>query len=135
MSLAATNHEKLLKLLLTLQLHALLDLHSKIHRDTIQTISIYFKVSLANKAFNHFLISTLLPSSPSSLVTGTVALVFSAIGVLTSGIVISKFKPRARYLAVWNVFVGALSVFGMISYAYLGCTENENSVVINNPLA
>jgi hypothetical protein len=67
-------------------------------------------------------------------VTGTVALVFSAIGVLSSGIVISKFKPRARYLALWNVFVGLLSVFGMISYAYLGCTENENSVVINHPL-
>lgn len=69
-----------------------------------------------------------------SLVTGTVALVFSAIGVLSSGVVISKYKPRARYLAVWNVFVGALSVFGMISYAFLGCTENENSVVINTPL-
>lgn len=69
-----------------------------------------------------------------SLVTGTVALVFSAIGVLSSGLVISKFKPRARYLAIWNVFVGALSVFGMISYAFLGCTENENSVVINNPI-
>lgn len=70
-----------------------------------------------------------------SLVTGTVALAFSAIGVLTSGIVISKFKPRARYLAIWNVFVGILSVIGMITYSYLGCTENENSVVINYSLA
>lgn len=69
-----------------------------------------------------------------SLVTGTVALVFSAIGVLSSGIVISKFKPRARYLAIWNVFVGALSVLGMVTYVFLGCTDNENSVVINNPL-
>jgi Organic Anion Transporter Polypeptide (OATP) family len=68
------------------------------------------------------------------MVTGTVGIVFSAIGVLSSGIVISQFKPRARYLAIWNVFVGALSIVGMISYAFLGCTENENSVVINNPL-
>lgn len=68
------------------------------------------------------------------MVTGTVALVFSAIGILSSGFVISKYKPRARYLAIWNVFVGSLSVLGMISYAFLGCTENENSVVINNPL-
>jgi len=65
------------------------------------------------------------------MVTGSVALVFSAIGVLSSGIVISKYKPKARYLAMWNVFVGALSVFGMISYAFLGCVENENSVVAN----
>jgi glucose uptake protein GlcU len=64
-------------------------------------------------------------------VTGTVALVFSAIGVLLSGIVISRYKPRARYLALWNVIVGAVSVFGMISYAFMGCAENENSVVIN----
>lgn len=66
--------------------------------------------------------------------TGTVALVFSAIGVLTSGVVISKFKPRARYLAMWNVFVGAISVIGMISYAYLGCMESENSTIINTPM-
>ncbi|CAO1324723.1 unnamed protein product [Diamesa tonsa] len=73
-------------------------------------------------------------ASTSSLVTGTVALVFSAIGVLTSGVVISKFKPRARYLAMWNVFVGAISVIGMISYAYLGCMESENSTIINTPM-
>lgn len=69
------------------------------------------------------------------MVTGTVALVFSAIGVLSSGIVISKFKPKARYLAIWNVFVGLISVIGMISYAFLGCVENENSVIVNTPIA
>jgi hypothetical protein len=53
---------------------------------------------------------------------------------LSSGIVISKYKPKARYLAFWNVFVGTLSVFGMIGYMYLGCAENENSVVFNTPL-
>lgn len=66
--------------------------------------------------------------------TGTVALAFSAIGVLSSGVVISKYKPKARYLAVWNVFVGALSVIGMISYAFLGCVESENSLVNNSPM-
>lgn len=69
------------------------------------------------------------------MVTGTVALSFSAIGVLLSGVVISKFKPRARYLAIWNVFVGLLSVFGMITYAYLGCAEAENSIIVNHPSA
>lgn len=73
-------------------------------------------------------------ASTASFTTGTVALVFSAIGILSSGIVISKCKPKARSLALWNVFVGALSVIGMISYVYLGCAENENSVVLNTPL-
>ncbi|XP_018326966.1 solute carrier organic anion transporter family member 5A1 [Agrilus planipennis] len=69
-------------------------------------------------------------ASASSLITGTVSLVFSAIGVLLSGVIISKCKPRARYLAAWNVIVGAVSVIGMISYAFLGCMEIKNK----NPL-
>uniref|UniRef100_A0A182QCQ2 Solute carrier organic anion transporter family member n=1 Tax=Anopheles farauti TaxID=69004 RepID=A0A182QCQ2_9DIPT len=72
-------------------------------------------------------------ASTSSLVTGTVALCFSAIGVLLSGLVISKFKPRARYMAAWNVIVGLLSVLGMIAYAFLGCSASENSVIVNIP--
>lgn len=60
-------------------------------------------------------------ASVSSFVTGTVGLVFSAIGVLVSGVIISKYKPRARVLAAWNVAVGAISVLGMLSYMYLGC--------------
>ncbi|XP_055623979.1 solute carrier organic anion transporter family member 74D-like [Toxorhynchites rutilus septentrionalis] len=71
-------------------------------------------------------------ASTSSLVTGTVALVFSAIGVLLSGIVISKYKPRARYMAAWNILVGALSVMGMVMYAFLGCSASENSVIVNH---
>lgn len=35
-------------------------------------------------------------ASKASLVTGTVGLVFSAIGILLSGAVISKYKPSAR---------------------------------------
>jgi len=55
-----------------------------------------------------------------------VGLVFSAVGVLMSGIVISRFKPRARLLAGWNFFVGAISVLGMISYVYLGCDATQS---------
>ncbi|XP_066158162.1 solute carrier organic anion transporter family member 74D-like isoform X1 [Euwallacea fornicatus] len=65
-------------------------------------------------------------ASASSLITGSAGLVFSAIGILLSGLVISKFKPRARYLAAWNVIVGAISVLGIVSYAYLGCADNDN---------
>ena len=40
---------------------------------------------------------------------------------MTSGIVISKFKPRARYLAAWNVIVEGLEVIGYLSYTFLSC--------------
>ncbi|XP_074101813.1 organic anion transporting polypeptide 58Dc [Cotesia typhae] len=68
-------------------------------------------------------------ASVSSLITGTVGLVFSAFGILLSGLVITKYKPRARYLAAWNIIVGAVSVMGMISYAFLGCSANDNQVM------
>ncbi|XP_056646854.1 solute carrier organic anion transporter family member 74D [Diorhabda sublineata] len=65
-------------------------------------------------------------ASASSLITGSVGLIFSAIGILLSGIVISKYKPKARKLAGWNVIVGLISVSGIISYAYLGCSDTDN---------
>lgn len=69
-------------------------------------------------------------ASVSSLITGTVGLVFSAFGILISGLVISKYKPKARYLAAWNVMVGAISVVGMISYAFLGCSANDSQITV-----
>lgn len=36
-------------------------------------------------------------ASIASLMTGTVGLVFSAIGILSSGVVITKLKPGGRY--------------------------------------
>lgn len=65
-------------------------------------------------------------------VTGTVGLIFSALGILISGLVITKWKPQARPLAMWNVVVGAISVLGIISYAFLGCQEVQNSALIGD---
>lgn len=47
-----------------------------------------------------------------------------------SGIVITKFKPTARCLALWNVFVGVVSIAGIISYIFLGCADNDNHMAI-----
>lgn len=69
-------------------------------------------------------------ASVSSLITGTVGLVFSAFGILLSGLIISKYKPRARYLAAWNVMIGVISILGMISYAFLGCSANDSQISI-----
>lgn len=66
-----------------------------------------------------------------SFYTGTVAFVFTAIGILSSGLIISKFKPSARKMAAWNVIVGLLTTMAFASYNFLGCPANDNAVVKN----
>lgn len=73
-------------------------------------------------------------ASASSFLTGTIALVFTALGILISGFVISKFKPSARYMAAWNAFGGFATVCGITAYIYLGCDANDNSIILNQPL-
>lgn len=68
-------------------------------------------------------------ASASALITGTVGLVFSAFGLLLSGIVISKYKPKARYLAGWNVISSGITVIGIISFVYVGCPANDEQVM------
>lgn len=67
-------------------------------------------------------------ASASSLITGSVGLIFSAVGILVTGILISKYRPKARKLAAWNVVVGITTVCGIVSYAYLGCSDLDNSL-------
>lgn len=69
-------------------------------------------------------------SSSSSLFTGSSILLSSASGILASGFIITKFKPRARYLAFWNVIVGFLSVLCVVSFSFMGCEESKNAINI-----
>lgn len=71
-------------------------------------------------------------ASSSSFYTGTLAIVFSGIGVLVGGLVISRFKPSARLLTLWHVFCGVCCVAGMISYAFMGCEESEKTLNIKH---
>ena len=73
-------------------------------------------------------------SSASALYTGTFALLASAAGILVAGIVITKYKPRARYLSLWNVIVGVLSVLSIISFSFMGCDESRNAVTVDSDL-
>lgn len=76
-------------------------------------------------------------ASASSFYTGTLAIVFSGIGVLIGGIFISKFKPSARFLTMWHIICGVFCVAGMISYAFMGCEESEKTLSIkkdSNPI-
>uniref|UniRef100_A0A1B0CRW9 Solute carrier organic anion transporter family member n=1 Tax=Lutzomyia longipalpis TaxID=7200 RepID=A0A1B0CRW9_LUTLO len=74
-------------------------------------------------------------ASDSNLYTGSVAFAFTAIGILSSGFVVSRYKPSARKMAAWNCFVGAITALGYLSYTQIGCAANDNAVVMNeNPI-
>lgn len=55
-------------------------------------------------------------------------MISSAAGILAAGFVITKFKPSARYLAFWNVIVGLLSVFCVLSFSFMGCEDGTHAV-------
>ena len=52
-------------------------------------------------------------------------MVCTAIGVLSSGIIVSKFRPRPTYLALWNVFTEVIDVIGHVAFAFIGCAKND----------
>ncbi|XP_066901789.1 solute carrier organic anion transporter family member 74D [Halyomorpha halys] len=75
-------------------------------------------------------------ASTANLITGSVGLVSSACGILASGLVITKFKPTARPLALWNVTTGVIAVVGFLSYSFLGCpmTETQGTMLSTGEL-
>lgn len=60
-----------------------------------------------------------------SLYTGIIGLIFSILGVLTSGFVLSKWKPDAKRIILWNIFTAAFSAAVMFSYNWLGCDATD----------
>ena len=46
-------------------------------------------------------------------------------GIIVSGAVMSKFKPRCRYLAAWNVIVEALDAIVHLCYGFLTCSVED----------
>ena len=57
-------------------------------------------------------------------------LIFSSVGILLAAAVITKYRPRARLLAGWNVMVAILMTLGLISYAFLGCETNDEQALL-----
>ncbi|KAG1664053.1 Solute carrier organic anion transporter family member 4C1 [Nymphon striatum] len=64
------------------------------------------------------------PSQKANVISGMSTVAFMAVGFLASGYVIYKFKPSARILSGWNVFLGFVHVASMIALANIGCTQN-----------
>lgn len=75
-------------------------------------------------------IQYLLSPSFANTMTGSISFVASAVGLLTAGIVITIFKPRARYLAGWNIVTSLISAIGLMTYGLLGCPANNNAMIL-----
>lgn len=69
------------------------------------------------------------PSLANSL-TGSVGFVSAAIGLLSAGIVITIFKPRARYLAGWNIVTGLIQAISIALMVFITCPANDNSTIV-----
>lgn len=63
------------------------------------------------------------------IVTGPAKITGIMIGLLASGFIISKYKPKPRKLFMWNIIVGISYVFGQTSYMFLACENGEFPIV------
>lgn len=70
-------------------------------------------------------------SDVANIVTGAVAICFAAFGVLLGGGVLSKYKPKSKYIAGWNVFVSFFTTLGIISYIFIGCPDADASMMLD----
>ncbi|XP_040584004.1 solute carrier organic anion transporter family member 74D [Lepeophtheirus salmonis] len=62
-------------------------------------------------------------SSSSGLAGGASNLISSAIGIMTSGWVITKYKLKARSLAMWCVVADVVGILFFIGAIFIGCTS------------
>ncbi|GAB0093990.1 hypothetical protein DMENIID0001_091900 [Sergentomyia squamirostris] len=64
-------------------------------------------------------------STESNFYTGTIGFIFTSIGTVISGIVVTRYKPSARKIVMWNCFVTFLAVLSSAAYSQLSCSDNE----------
>ncbi|CAM1327796.1 Uncharacterised protein g9587 [Pycnogonum litorale] len=71
------------------------------------------------------------PAHKANLISGASTVAFMALGFLSSGFVIYKFKPSARLISAWNLLLGTLQVGCMLSLAFVGCDSKpiESDIV------
>ena len=65
--------------------------------------------------------------------TGLVGIATQSVGLLSSGYLISKFQPRARVLAAWNVLIGIIYVAVKISFTQMGCAKEKYNFMTDGP--
>ncbi|XP_037958813.1 solute carrier organic anion transporter family member 74D-like [Teleopsis dalmanni] len=59
-----------------------------------------------------------------TIVVGPVSIIGMVIGLIGSGLVISKNKPKPSKVLMWNVIVGCIYIVGQISYMFMYCGDS-----------
>ncbi|CAH1405085.1 unnamed protein product [Nezara viridula] len=74
-------------------------------------------------------IETQFHQSPSraSLITGSVGLLCTIIGTFLSGIVISRYKPHARFLVGWSIFTKLVDLLAHLIFLFLTCGGHQTN--------
>ncbi|TMW53195.1 hypothetical protein DOY81_001738 [Sarcophaga bullata] len=58
-----------------------------------------------------------------TIVVGPVSIIGMVIGLIGSGLIISKKKPSPSKVLMWNVIVGLVYILGQISYMFMYCKD------------
>lgn len=64
-----------------------------------------------------------------TIIVGPFSLTGMVLGLLISGLVISKYKPAPSKLLMWNVIIGFLSIMGQVSYLFIYCGDTTSLMV------
>ncbi|KAL7741487.1 hypothetical protein ACLKA6_000807 [Drosophila palustris] len=59
-----------------------------------------------------------------TIIVGPASIVGMVVGVITSGLVLTKKKPSVSKVLLWNCFVGFVYICGQITYAFLYCPDS-----------
>ncbi len=63
--------------------------------------------------------------SQSSVLAGTVGTVSKAIGILSSGFLVARFRPSARFLSGYNFILGFAYFAFLMVFTFLGCPTSN----------
>lgn len=58
-----------------------------------------------------------------TIIVGPVSIIGMVIGLIGSGLIISKKKPSPSKVLMWNVIVGLVYILGQISYMFMYCKD------------
>lgn len=70
-------------------------------------------------------------SQGGTILTGPITILGMTVGLLTSGYVITKYKPPPKYLFFWNVIIGLMLSFTQVFYTQIGCNGDGHQLMVN----
>ncbi|XP_059622635.1 solute carrier organic anion transporter family member 74D-like [Phlebotomus argentipes] len=68
----------------------------------------------------------------SNFYTGSIGFIFTGIGTVLSGVVVSRFKPSARKIVIWNCVINFCAILCNLTYTQLSCPAKEAALASMN---